>query len=102
MVCGTLQVAPKGLKHLCTMACGSCSNENAYKTIYIWYRTKERGGRTEFTQEELDSCMINQAPGCPSYSLLSFQGEAPPGRRARLLPASARAAAALQLQCAAG
>ena len=75
----TLQVAPKGLNHLCTMACGSCSNENAYKAIYIRYRTKERGGSTDFTQEELDSCMINQAPGCPSYSLLSFQGEAPPG-----------------------
>ncbi|XP_045128401.1 4-aminobutyrate aminotransferase, mitochondrial-like [Portunus trituberculatus] len=69
-----LQVAPKGLSHICTMACGSCSNENAYKAMYIRYRTRERGGKTDFTQEELDSCMINQAPGCPSYSLLSFQG----------------------------
>lgn len=69
-----LQVAPTGLQHLCTMACGSCSNENAYKAIYIWYRTKERGGEINFTQEELESCMINQAPGCPSYSLLSFAG----------------------------
>ncbi|MPC25651.1 4-aminobutyrate aminotransferase, mitochondrial [Portunus trituberculatus] len=67
-------VAPKGLSHICTMACGSCSNENAYKAMYIRYRTRERGGKTDFTQEELDSCMINQAPGCPSYSLLSFQG----------------------------
>ncbi|KAG7164117.1 4-aminobutyrate aminotransferase-like, partial [Homarus americanus] len=68
-----IQIAPKGLSNVCTMACGSCSNENAYKAIYIWYRNKERG-TTDFTQEELDSCMINQAPGCPSYSLLSFQG----------------------------
>ncbi|KAG0730260.1 4-aminobutyrate aminotransferase, mitochondrial [Chionoecetes opilio] len=67
-------MAPKGLKHICTMACGSCSNENAFKAIYIWYRTKERGGSVDFTQEDIDSCMVNQAPGCPSYSLLSFHG----------------------------
>lgn len=24
-----------------TMACGSCSNENAYKAMFIWYRVSE-------------------------------------------------------------
>ena len=55
---------------------GSCSNENAFKAMYFWYRTKERGGAEDFTQEELDSSMKNVAPGCPSYALLSFDGGA--------------------------
>ncbi|KAK7080828.1 hypothetical protein SK128_017099, partial [Halocaridina rubra] len=67
------QIAPPGLRHLCTMACGSCSNENAFKAIYIWYRNKQRGDAS-FSQEEIDSCMINQAPGCPPFTLLSFMG----------------------------
>lgn len=29
-------IAPKGLSHLTTMMCGSCSNENAFKNIFIW------------------------------------------------------------------
>uniref|UniRef100_A0A8I3ZZY2 4-aminobutyrate aminotransferase, mitochondrial n=1 Tax=Callithrix jacchus TaxID=9483 RepID=A0A8I3ZZY2_CALJA len=66
-------VAPKGMSQLITMACGSCSNENAFKTIFMWYRSKERG-QTGFSQEELETCMINQAPGCPDYSILSFMG----------------------------
>ncbi|KAK7825823.1 hypothetical protein U0070_008579 [Myodes glareolus] len=47
-----MSVAPKGLSQLITMACGSCSNENAFKTIFMWYRS----------------------PGCPDYSILSFMG----------------------------
>lgn len=31
-----ISVAPKGLKHITTMMCGSCSNENAMKNIFIW------------------------------------------------------------------
>ncbi|MBZ3885817.1 4-aminobutyrate aminotransferase, mitochondrial, partial [Sciurus carolinensis] len=68
-----LSVAPRGMSQLITMACGSCSNENAFKTIFMWYRSKERGQRS-FSKEELDTCMINQAPGCPDYSILSFMG----------------------------
>ncbi|EPQ11868.1 4-aminobutyrate aminotransferase, mitochondrial [Myotis brandtii] len=68
-----LSVAPKGMSQLITMACGSCSNENAFKTIFMWYRNKERG-RTGFSKEELETCMVNQAPGCPDYSILSFMG----------------------------
>uniref|UniRef100_A0A8C5VV98 4-aminobutyrate aminotransferase, mitochondrial n=1 Tax=Microcebus murinus TaxID=30608 RepID=A0A8C5VV98_MICMU len=55
-----LSVAPKGMSQLITMACGSCSNENAFKTIFMWYRSKERGQRG-FSKEELETCMINQA-----------------------------------------
>jgi len=69
-----MSVCPEGMSNVTTMACGSCSNENAFKAMYFWYRTKERGGKEDFTQEELDSSMKNVAPGCPSYALLSFDG----------------------------
>ncbi|XP_062402057.1 4-aminobutyrate aminotransferase, mitochondrial-like [Sardina pilchardus] len=70
---GLISVAPKGFKRVQTMACGSCSNENAYKAIFIWYRTKQRG-HSEPTSEESTSSVINQAPGCPDLSILSFMG----------------------------
>uniref|UniRef100_A0A3Q0SJY6 4-aminobutyrate aminotransferase n=1 Tax=Amphilophus citrinellus TaxID=61819 RepID=A0A3Q0SJY6_AMPCI len=68
-----LSVAPSGMTRVQTMACGSCSNENAYKAIFIWYRNKERGHSTP-SADELNTCMINQAPGCPDLSILSFMG----------------------------
>ncbi|MED6288725.1 hypothetical protein CHARACLAT_029398, partial [Characodon lateralis] len=33
-----LSVAPSGMNRVQTMACGSCSNENAFKSIFIWYK----------------------------------------------------------------
>ncbi|XP_054268603.1 4-aminobutyrate aminotransferase, mitochondrial-like [Macrosteles quadrilineatus] len=69
-----LSVAPKGLSHVTTMMCGSCSNENAYKNMFIWYQRRQRGGSTSFSEEEMSSCMINQTPGAPPLSVLSFKG----------------------------
>jgi len=69
-----LSIAPKGLSNITTMMCGSCANENALKNICIWYRNKQRGENISFTQAELDSCMINAAPGSPDLSILSFKG----------------------------
>lgn len=69
-----MTVAPKGLDHLTTMMCGSCSNENAFKNIFIWYQRVRRGETVSFTQEEINSCMINQAPGAPKLSIMSFHG----------------------------
>lgn len=66
-------VAPPGLSHITTMMCGSCSNENAFKNIFIWYANKQRHG-APFTEKEMESCMINQSPGSPRYSILSFKG----------------------------
>lgn len=37
------QVAPSGMTRVQTMACGSCSNENAYKAMFIWYRVSDTG-----------------------------------------------------------
>lgn len=69
-----LQVAPPGLNHVTTMMCGSCSNENAYKNIFIWYQQKQRGSSSDFSREETESCLVNQPPGSPSLSLMSFHG----------------------------
>nr|NVI72060.1 putative 4-aminobutyrate aminotransferase, mitochondrial-like protein [Cucujiformia] len=52
----------------------ACSNENAYKNIFISYMKKTRGGDIRFTKEEEQSCMINLPPGAPKLSLLSFHG----------------------------
>ncbi|KAG5279385.1 hypothetical protein AALO_G00077230 [Alosa alosa] len=68
-----LSVAPSGMSRVQTMACGSCSNENAYKAMFIWYRNKERGHNIP-SDEEVTSCMVNQSPGCPDLSILSFMG----------------------------
>ncbi|XP_023302321.2 4-aminobutyrate aminotransferase, mitochondrial [Lucilia cuprina] len=69
-----MEVAPKGMDNLTTMMCGSCSNENAYKNIFMWYRQTQRGENVTFTEEEKNSCMVNMAPGAPKLSLLSFKG----------------------------
>lgn len=70
-----MPIAPKGLPCITTMMCGSCSNENAFKNMFLWYAQKRRGGpKVDFTQEEKDSCMINQKPGSPKLSILSFHG----------------------------
>ena len=53
--------------------CGSCSNENAFKMMCFKYMEKERGGKP-FSKEEEESCMINQVPGSPKLSILSFHG----------------------------
>ena len=69
-----LQVAPKGLNHVTTMMCGSCSNENAYKSIFIWYQKKHRSSKSQFSKEEEESSMMNSPPGSPDLCLLSFKG----------------------------
>uniref|UniRef100_A0A1B0GHR1 Uncharacterized protein n=2 Tax=Lutzomyia longipalpis TaxID=7200 RepID=A0A1B0GHR1_LUTLO len=57
-----MSIAPPGATHVTTMMCGSCSNENAYKAIFIWYRKTQRGEDVDFTKQEMESCMINKAP----------------------------------------
>jgi 4-aminobutyrate aminotransferase/(S)-3-amino-2-methylpropionate transaminase len=68
-----MKVAPSGMTEVSTMMCGSCSNENAMKAAFIWYRTKERGGEPP-TEEDMKSCMLNEAPGAPELSVLGFDG----------------------------
>lgn len=68
-----LPVAPRGMTHVATMMCGSCSIENAYKAAFMWFRTKQRGGVVDFTPEELSSCMLNSPPGSPELAIMSFE-----------------------------
>jgi len=68
-----MAAAPPGLDQVTTMMCGSCSNENAFKLMHFKYMNKLRGDR-DFSAEEMESCMINQAPGTPNLSVLSFHG----------------------------
>ena len=68
---GLLKAAPKGMDQIFTAMTGSDANETAYKAAFIWRRAQERG-LNDFTQEELDSTMLNKAPGSPEYSILSF------------------------------
>jgi 4-aminobutyrate aminotransferase/(S)-3-amino-2-methylpropionate transaminase len=74
-----LKVAPKGMTRVQTMLCGSSANENVFKAAFFRMRAKQRAaegrGVTEFTDEELSSCMNNQAPGCTNdLSIMSFSG----------------------------
>lgn len=69
-----MPVAPKGLPCITTMMCGSCSNENAFKNMFLWYCRNRRGLNVEFTEAEKTSCMINLQPGSPKLSVLSFLG----------------------------
>lgn len=68
-----LSVAPPGLRHVQTMACGSCSVENAQKAMFMAYRRRQRGGAPP-SPEELASCITGQSPGSPNLSILSFKG----------------------------
>jgi len=74
-----LAIAPRGLTRVQTMLCGSSANENVFKAAFFRMRTKQReaAGKagTDFTEEELSSCMDNKAPGCANeLSILSFSG----------------------------
>nr|XP_023023193.1 4-aminobutyrate aminotransferase, mitochondrial-like [Leptinotarsa decemlineata] len=68
-----MSVSPN-LPNVTTMMCGSCSNENAYKCLFIAYRKHQRGENVDFSDLEMNSCMVNQPPGAPNLSLLSFHG----------------------------
>jgi len=69
-----MPIAPKGLNNISTMMCGSCSNENAIKNIFIRHMRKQRGDNISFSEEEINSCMINLPPGAPKLSIMSFHG----------------------------
>ncbi|CAD6194491.1 unnamed protein product [Caenorhabditis auriculariae] len=66
-------IAPKGLKAVQTMLCGTSANENAIKQAFIWYMAQRRGGAPP-DAAHLESCMVQQKPGTPSLSVLGFQG----------------------------
>jgi len=68
-----MQVAPPGLNQVFTAMCGSCSNECAYKAVFMRHQQVKRGVSTPFSQEEMETCMCNEEPGSPKLSILSFK-----------------------------
>ncbi|KAI9495811.1 4-aminobutyrate aminotransferase [Zychaea mexicana] len=66
-----MRVAPAGMSNVFTVMCGSCANENAFKTAFMYKAAKRRGDK-DFSLNELQSCMHNQAPGSPDMAILSF------------------------------
>lgn len=70
---GLLAAAPKGLNQVFTALAGSDANELAYKAAFIYKRSQERGVGADFTEEELKSTMVNEGPGSPQMSILSFK-----------------------------
>lgn len=69
-----IAVAPPGLNQVFPMMCGTCSNENGIKLIFMRYMHRQREGRTAFNDDELSSVLKHQAPGSPKLSILAFKG----------------------------
>lgn len=70
---GVLKVAPKGLDQVFTAMAGSDANETAYKAAFMWRRQQERGGAdVEFSADDISTSMLNQSPGSPHLSIMSF------------------------------
>lgn len=70
---GLLAVCPPGQTKVYTAMCGSCANETAYKAAFIYYKARERGSEADFSAEELQTCLKNEAPGSPDLAILSFK-----------------------------
>ena len=62
-----LKIAPKGFTRVQTMLCGSSANENAFKSVFFKWRAADRvatgRGATEFSETEIDSCMVMRYRG---------------------------------------
>ncbi|XP_062502312.1 4-aminobutyrate aminotransferase, mitochondrial-like [Corticium candelabrum] len=70
-----LSAAPRGMSEpsVFLAMCGSCGIENALKIAFVKYMERVRGDR-ELTDEEIRSCMVNQTPGSPNLTVMSFSG----------------------------
>lgn len=70
---GVLKVAPKDMPYVWTALSGSDANETAFKAAFIYQQSKRRGGVDKpISPEEMESSMLNQAPGSPEMAILSF------------------------------
>ena len=43
------------------------------KAAFFAYQARQRGENASFSEEELSSCMKNEAPGAPELSIMSFE-----------------------------
>ncbi|ODQ79944.1 hypothetical protein BABINDRAFT_161608 [Babjeviella inositovora NRRL Y-12698] len=68
---GLLSAAPPGMDQIWTTLSGSDANECAFKAAFMHQAARKRGDAS-FTAEELSSVMLNQTPGAPVSTILSF------------------------------
>lgn len=69
---GILAAAPPGMSKVWTALSGSCANETAYKAAFMFQAAKSRGAM-DFSDEELQSVMLNKTPGASDKTILSFE-----------------------------
>jgi 4-aminobutyrate aminotransferase/(S)-3-amino-2-methylpropionate transaminase len=69
-----MSIRPQGMDFVYTTICDSCTIEVALKLVFMEYQAQQREDPQVISQEDLDSCMLNQAPGSPNISALSFVG----------------------------
>jgi len=67
-----MRCAPPGMDGVTTMMCGSCSNENAFKTVFKAYMNRERG-TDEVDEDEQYNSNENVGEG-RKLSILAFRG----------------------------
>ncbi|KAJ3037938.1 hypothetical protein HDV00_001217 [Rhizophlyctis rosea] len=69
-----MSCAPPGLNQVFTAHDGAGANESAFRAAFFYQAQKRRReeGHPEFSEEELRSCLVNQEPGSPKMSILSF------------------------------
>ncbi|CAJ0929685.1 unnamed protein product, partial [Mesorhabditis belari] len=68
------EIAPKGLKLVQTMLCGTSANENAIKQAFIWWMAHHTRGGNGPDKVALDSCMRQELPGTPRLAVMGFEG----------------------------
>ena len=66
-----MDIKPPGMDTVFTQMCGTCANESAFKLAFMHYQLQKRG-HTNFSAEELDTCMCNSLPGSPDLAIMSF------------------------------
>lgn len=67
-----MRCAPRGMDGVTTMMCGSCSNENAFKTVFKSWMNRERG-TDEVSDAECSASNENDGEG-NKLSILAFRG----------------------------
>ena len=67
-----MRCAPPGMDGVTTMMCGSCSNENAFKTVFKAWMNRERG-TDEVSDQECTNANENVGEG-NKLSILAFRG----------------------------
>lgn len=69
---GILSCAPEGMNQVWTCLSGSDANETAFKAAFIHHQTKKRANKA-FSTQEMETSMVNSAPGSPELQILSFK-----------------------------